>query len=726
MDVSRPPPHDADFLDSLNAQQRLAVCHNNGGALVLAGAGTGKTRVLTSRIAWLITARDCPPHAVLAVTFTNKAAKEMRGRIAALSPQAGDLMLGTFHGVCHRMLRIHSAAAGWDKNFQILDSSDQQTFLRRLLAANGADSAEFPPADVARFINAAKDRGWRAGNAAAGVSPHSREESLCELYAFYESACRRENKMDFAELLLSAIDLLRENKTLRTHYATRFRHILIDEFQDTSPLQYQWLRLLDSGNNDFFAVGDDDQSIYAFRGADPENMRRIQSDLRVREVIRLEQNYRSTGNILSAANALIAGNKNRLGKTLRTDSDDGARLQIVRAISDLDEAAAVARTIREAIENGARADEIAILYRANSQSRLLEQAMVKYGLPYRIYGGTRFFDRMEIKHALAYLRLAITNDRDALLRVINTPPRGIGAKTIETLAGDMFAALFASSAPKVRAFAALLNKLRALRESESLQKMARAAVQNSGLLDYYESNAQEERAENLREFVNAAAQFEKEFTGETEEDALSEFLANAALESGESQGENGEAVNLSTVHAAKGLEFAIVHIAGLEDGTFPHSHSLDAVAADAVEEERRLMYVAITRARRELFLHFADRRMVFGQTVVRPPSRFLNELPPATVAGNCTAPAGLSRPPFRSAPKNVAKSPVSAAPTQKTEIAESPKSPYRRGTIVRHQRHGDGVIINFEGGGKDLTIEVAFKTCKKKFNADIARLQIVR
>ncbi|MGI9296714.1 MAG: ATP-dependent helicase, partial [Gammaproteobacteria bacterium] len=437
----RPPRAMPGYLDSLNERQRRAVCHENGGALVLAGAGTGKTRVLTSRIAWLTGARGCSPREVLAVTFTNKAAKEMRRRVCELTPfPPGNFAPGTFHGVCHRMLRIHANAAGWDKNFQILDSSDQKTFVRRLLADDGIDAAEFPPAECVRYINAAKDRGLRPGDIS---EQYARGQAMREIYDRYENACRRENKMDFAELLLSAIDLLRGDGNLRAHYAARFRHILIDEFQDTSPLQYRWLRLLDSGENCFFAVGDDDQSIYAFRGADPENMRRVQSELRAREIIRLEQNYRSTGNILSAANTLISANKNRLGKTLFTDAGDGAPILLRRAAADLDEADDIAYAAKNEIADGARADEIAVLYRTNAQSRLLEEAMRKYALPYRIYGGTRFFDRLEIRHALAYLRLAVADDRDALLRVINTPPRGIGAKTIESLEahGDIFSAL---------------------------------------------------------------------------------------------------------------------------------------------------------------------------------------------------------------------------------------------------------------------------------------------
>lgn len=708
------------ILDSLNPRQQQAVCHNNGGLLVLAGAGTGKTRVLTSRIAWLMSENHCSARDILAVTFTNKAAKEMRQRVAAMMAfAASSLTLGTFHGICHRMLRRHADAAGWDKNFQILDSQDQKSFIRRLLAEADIDREEFPPGDCRNYINRAKENGLRAA-AAPADSPRAR--AMREIYALYEKFSRREHKLDFAELLLSALELLSTHDDLRQHYAARFRHILIDEFQDTNPLQYRWLKLLDGGDNDFFAVGDDDQSIYAFRGADPRNMQLLQHELRVREIIRLEHNYRSTGNILSAANTLIAVNKNRLGKNLITDSDAGAKIVIARAAGDLTEANDIARKIKNKIAANAEADEIAVLYRTNAQSRLLERALLEHGMPYRIYGGLRFFERQEIKHALAYLRLAITDDNDAVLRVINMPPRGIGAKTLAVLTAgnDIMAAVRAGNTAKTAAFGALVGNLRRLRENNAdLPTITRAAVEDSGLLAYYEARPQEiERAENLRELVNAASQYKRDDDSE-EEEPLLQFLANAALESGEAQNTATAtaikgAISLMTVHAAKGLEFSTVFVAGLEEGMFPYSLSLDSPDPAALEEERRLMYVAVTRARRELFLHFADSRMLYGQQKIRPPSRFLHELPASSIAADITPP----RRPTPAAPPRLPPPPLPAS------MPEVPGLLYRPGDTVRHARYGQGVVIRREGSGEKLKVEVTFKKIgSKTFLAAAAPLE---
>ncbi len=701
-----------DFLDSLrlNPSQRRAATHE-GGVLVLAGAGTGKTRVLTSRIGWLIKCRECPPRNILAVTFTNKAAKEMRGRVLDMvSFRTGELALGTFHGICHRMLRIHAAAAGLDKNFQIMDIQDQKSFIRRMLSNLGADAEEFPPADCMGYINAAKERGLRAADAPAH---YERARAMREIYGHYESMCRNENKLDFAELLLSAIDFLQNQKELREHYAARFRHVLIDEFQDTNMLQYRWLKLLDSGENLYFAVGDDDQSIYAFRGADPENMRRLRAELRADEIIRLEQNYRSTGNILGAANALIANNKNRIGKNLTTDGGAGTRLQTIPADSGNAEAESVAHIAANKIADGARADDIAVLYRTNAQSRLLEKSLIENGVAYRIYGGLRFFDRLEIKHALAYLRLAAADDLDSFLRVINTPPRGIGKRTLESLTaeGNVFAAVEKSGAPKVAVFREIMRGLRRLREDgASLEELARAAVEQSGLLAHYESRPEDAgRADNVREFVSAAGQFR----AEEGEEPVQAFLANAALESGEAQGGEGAAVNLMTIHAAKGLEFSTVFITGLEEGLFPSAQSLDAAAENAVEEERRLMYVAITRARKELFLCFAATRIIYGQTQIRPPSRFLDELPAAAI--DKPLPVAPSVAPF--AP------PYSSPPPRRQTAPPRGGEPYRPGDVVHHPKYGKGVVVSRQGKGEELKVEVAFKHVGiKTFLAAVAPL----
>ncbi|MGU9951459.1 MAG: ATP-dependent helicase [Gammaproteobacteria bacterium WSBS_2016_MAG_OTU1] len=720
----------SDILNSLNQRQQEAVCHEDGGLLVLAGAGTGKTRVLTSRIAWLIARGDCPPNAILAVTFTNKAAKEMRQRIFNITPPSDIApLVGTFHGICHRILRRHAAEANWDKNFQILDAQDQKSFIRRLLTNAHIDMEEYPLEDCRHYINNNKERGIRAADAI--VSRHNKEAHLREIYASYEVACRRENKMDFSELLLSCLDLLRNNASLKQHYATRFRHILIDEFQDTNSMQYEWLRLLDSGDNVFFAVGDDDQSIYAFRGAEPKHMRKIGHDLRASTIIRLEENYRSTGNILTAANGLIASNKERLGKKLFTSQESGAQICITASINDIQEADNITESIRDNIAAGSAATDIAVLYRTNAQSRLLEKSLIYHGMPYRIYGGMRFFDRQEVKHALAYMRLAAGDDLDALLRVINMPPRGIGKQTVTKLVSDSapFDAIQKTEQPKIAHFRALLNKLRQQRaDKASLATIAQTAIEDSGLLSYYESHRNElERAENLREFVSAAAQFQPDAEDSDEEELLA-FLANAVLESGEAQGSDKtavDAINLMTMHAAKGLEFSIVHVAGLEEGLFPSSQSLDS--SNAIEEERRLMYVAITRARRQLFLYYAHQRMVFGTTQMRPPSRFLNELPSEITE---YTQAYSSYAPKYSAPaaKDIYKSQTALADDSSYRHSDSSSgnSSYRPGASVDHKKYGIGVVLRCEGRGDKLKIEVAFKKIGvKTFNVKDAPIKLL-
>ena len=627
----------ADFLDSLNEQQRRAACYEGGGVLVLAGAGTGKTRVLTARIAWLIAHCDCLPRDILAVTFTKKAAEEMQTRVETLTSfRADDLTLGTFHRICHRMLRQHAEAAGWNKNFQILDLQGQKSFIRRLFRDAKINAKELQPAACADYINRWKERGVRADDV---PEPNGRNRLLLDVYTRYEKACKHENKLDFPELLLSSIKLLNNHKELRQQYASQFNHVLIDELQDVNSLQYCWLKLLDSGDNVFFAVGDDDQCIYAFRGADPQNMHRIQHDLRMKETIYLEQNYRSTNNILSAANRLIKTNHKRFKKNLFTNDSIGAPVNVHEAKSDIAEASAIAGVIADQIKGGVSPAEIAVLYRANMQSKLLEKAMIERSIPYQIYRKTKFFDRKEIKNALAYLQLVVIDDYEALMRVINMPPREIGPQTINALSsgGDIFGAIKKSTAPKVATFRVVLQQLRALRADSSLVEMARAAVETSGLLAYYESRAQErERAENLREFIRVAEQFTSD-----DEEPLAAFLGNITLESSESSGDVKEAVNLMTVHTAKGLEFSHVHIAGMEEGMFPHSLSLDSPNPNDLEEERRLMYVAVTRARKALFLYWANQRVVYGNIKTHLRSQFVDELQldkSAPLGANSTAP----------------------------------------------------------------------------------------
>ena len=760
----------SQLLSSLNPRQRDAVV-GSGGALVLAGAGTGKTRVLVGRLAWLLQNEIAQPRNILAVTFTNKSAREMRERVeVALNRPAGALLVGTFHAVCHRLLRVHYQDAKLPRDFQILDSQDQLSFIRRLLRELQVNEEEFPPAEVRGYINAAKESGLRAVAAAAAPAGHSRARHMAELYAKYEAVAQKEGRVDFAELLLAAAEMLRQNQTLRQHYAARFQHILVDEFQDTNRLQYDWLKLLDSGENNFFAVGDDDQSIYGFRGAEPGVMKKFCADFRAEKIVRLERNYRSTANILAAANELIARNSSRLGKTLQAASDaEGARVMILRAPRADDEATAIAEVIRKKRGDGANLNGVAALYRMNAQSRLLERKLTEAGIPYRIYGGLRFFERMEVKNALAYFRLAAGDDDDAFLRAANAPPRGIGPRTIADLraknAPSLCAAAWDSEVAKVAKFAALIRELRGIRESGGLAELARAVVEKSELLEYLESRPKErERADNLRELAAAAAEFEREHSdgggdGELETDAVLAFLANAALEAGGDRAEGGaaaEAVNLMTVHSAKGLEFDAVFVAGLEEGVFPHSRSLDSGGKSELEEERRLMYVAMTRARRELFLCFADERQLYGGISRNPPSRFLEEIPSERLAN----PEALLKPQWSPEPARAggrkwesgtrgmgfaerkekmkwdaqlaAESGMSGRAAaggagkraDRSGSGEDNKvGRLRPGRVVMHERYGRGVVTERTGSGASAEIKVAFKIAGiRAFKAALAKL----
>ena len=748
---------DADFA-ALNPRQQQAVAHRGGSVLILAGAGAGKTRVLTSRIAWLAARGECAPENILAVTFTNKAAGEMRARAAAtLGDDPRRLTLGTFHGVCHRLLRRHAARAGWDSNFVILDSQDQLSFVRRLLREAGW-SDEIDAVDARAFVNAHKEEAARAADLPPAAGP--RLQKLAQFYALYEEKSRAEAKVDFAELLLAGVELLRADGELRAHYARRFRHILIDEFQDTNRLQYDFLRLLDSGENAFFAVGDDDQSIYGFRGAQPENMRRFLRDYKVRDedVVRLEENYRSTNTILEAANALISKNRGRLGKNLRGQIGDGKPIAVRIFANGETEARAVAAEIAALRNGGARLSEIAVLYRLNAQSRQIEQQMAAAGLPYRVYGGLRFFDRAEIKRALAYMRLVAGDDDDAFLRAINYPPRGIGETRIGQLraraveAGGWGAAVAESTDPKVRRFASLLRELRQTRAA-GLEQIARACAEKSGLIAHYESRTvDKERADNLRELIGAAADFSRAPTADEEEeegDSLIRFLANAALESSLDQNADkdavngGGAVNLMTVHAAKGLEFERVYVVGFEQGIFPAARSISE-SPMAIEEERRLMYVAITRAKRELTLTRAKWRKLYGKSVPSLNSAFLKEIPselrafdPADETEIARADDGggdnWGRRPARDwrarrgddggAPKPQAGD---FAPPGRPATTDIHGKTLRIGEQARHRKYGVGVLVRLEGAGDSAQVSLAFKKHSiKTFNAKLVRLEKV-
>ncbi len=691
-----------NLLENLNPEQLAAVTLPDQSALILAGAGSGKTRVLTTRIAWLIQTGNVSPNGVLAVTFTNKAAREMLTRISAMLPiSTRGMWVGTFHGLCNRLLRAHHRDAGLPQLFQILDSQDQHAAVKRVLKTLSVDEERSPARDAQYFINAAKEEGRRARDLEIGDEITRR---YAEIYAAYDEQCQREGMVDFAELLLRSFELLSRNEILREHYQSRFRHILVDEFQDTNRLQYRWLKLLAGPKNLMFAVGDDDQSIYRFRGAHVGNMAEFERDFRVENVIRLEQNYRSHGLILAAANALIAHNRKRLGKNLWTSAGHGEPVRIYEAQSDGYEASWLAEEVQALKRAGLRLADIGVLYRSNAQSRIIEHALFSNGIPYRVYGGLRFFERMEIKHALAYLRLAANPDDDgAFLRVANFPARGIGARSLEALqdaakAGNASlykaaSGLSGKSAAAVAAFLRLVESLRAETQGLPLAETVEVMLEKSGLVAYYKAERDgADRVENLNELVNAAAAF----MNEGEEHDLPAFLAHAALESGENQAAEGtDALQLMTVHSAKGLEFHAVFITGLEEGLFPHEQSV--LEEDGLEEERRLMYVAITRARTRLYLSFAQTRMLHGQTRYNVASRFLDELPEEVVKR-------LTLRPGHARFDDVAWAPQPA----KAGKAKTPGHGFRIGQSVLHPKFGQGVIVNAEGSGSDARLQINF------------------
>ena len=713
-----------NLLQNLNEPQLAAVTLPNQSALILAGAGSGKTRVLTTRIAWLIQTGQVSPQGVLAVTFTNKAAKEMLTRLAAMLPiNVRGMWLGTFHGLCNRMLRAHHRDAGLPSTFQILDSADQLGAIKRLLKAGNVDDERYPPRNLQLFINNAKEAGLRAKEVEVNDDYNRR---FVELYALYDAQCNREGVVDFAELLLRCYELLDRNPVLREHYQARFRHILVDEFQDTNKLQYAWLKQLAGARNAVFAVGDDDQSIYAFRGANVGNMADFEREFRVRNLIKLEQNYRSVGHILNAANALIANNAKRLGKQLWTDAGEGEPVRIYEAQTDGYEAAWLVDEVKGLIAEGHARSEIAVLYRSNAQSRVLEHALFNAAIPYRVYGGLRFFERAEIKHALAYLRL-IENPADdtAFLRVVNFPPRGIGARTLEQLADaarpgnqSLYAAVGGMSGKggtNLAAFIKLIETLRFETAQLPLAEIVDAVIQRSGLIAHYQSEKEgQERIENLNELVNAAAAFVQEegygaeapgTQGEAEAaipSPLAGFLSHASLEAGDNQAQAGQdALQLMTVHAAKGLEFHAVFVTGLEEGLFPHENSLTEL--DGLEEERRLMYVAITRARRRLYVSFAQSRLLHGQTRYGLKSRFLAELPENAVKWlTPRVAAGGGR--FGAWHDTGQSAATASAPVARTASSHG----LRVGQAVRHARFGEGVVISLEGGGDDARAQVNF------------------
>jgi DNA helicase II / ATP-dependent DNA helicase PcrA len=709
-------------LEHLNPEQLAAVTLPDEHALILAGAGSGKTRVLTTRIAWLVKGGRVTPAGVLAVTFTNKAAREMLTRVTAMLPvNPRGMWMGTFHGLCNRMLRAHHRDAGLPQTFQILDSQDQLAVIKRLLKSMNVDEDRFPPRELQYFINGQKEEGVRAASVVAADDIARRQ---VELYAAYDEQCQREGVVDFPELLMRSFELLSRNEILRAHYSRRFQHILVDEFQDTNRLQYRWLKLIAGTSSFIFAVGDDDQSIYTFRGANVGNMADFERDFKVRKVVRLEQNYRSHGNILDAANALISNNRNRLGKNLWTAAGQGEPLRVFEGESDIDEARWLVEEVQALAREGTRLAQVAVLYRSNAQSRVIEHALFSQAIAYRVYGGLRFFERAEIKHALAYLRLIASPDDDnAFLRVANFPPRGVGARSIEQLqdaAKQAGASLYKSiqENSKAAGFRKLIEELKSETANLPLPEAVEHVVARSGLIEHYKTEREgADRIENLAELANAAVAFNDE-KRETESgeaiDPLTAFLTHAALEAGEHQaGEGQDALQLMSVHSAKGLEFDAVFLTGLEEGLFPHEQS--ANERDGLEEERRLAYVAITRARQRLYLSHAQTRMLHGQTRYNIPSRFLEEIP-----------EGLLKwlTPRFSRKKEFTWS------TSKKEDAMAFKKPrdtgsgFRIGQNVVHPKFGAGVIVDAEGQGGDARVQVNFgKQGVKWLAVAVAKLQ---
>jgi DNA helicase-2/ATP-dependent DNA helicase PcrA len=692
-------------LEHLNPEQLAAVTLPDEHALILAGAGSGKTRVLTTRIAWLIKGGRVAPSGILAVTFTNKAAREMLTRVAAMmTVNPRGMWIGTFHGLCNRMLRAHAREAGLPQAFQILDSQDQLVAIKRLLKAMNVDEERFPAREAQYFINDRKEEGMRARDVPP-VDENARR--FTELYAAYDEQCQREGVVDFPELLVRSYELLSRNEILREHYARRFRHILVDEFQDTNRLQYRWLKLFRSQDAKFFCVGDDDQSIYTFRGAHVGNMADFEREFRVARVIRLEQNYRSHGNILDAANALIANNRNRLGKNLWTSAGKGEPVRVFESESDADEARWIVEEVLALAREGTALSHMAVLYRSNAQSRVVEHALFSQGVPYRVYGGLRFFERAEIKHALAYLRLiASPNDDNAFLRVANFPPRGIGARSIEQLrdaAKQANASLMkVADGTKAAAFKKLIEDLRGQTEGLPLKEVVEAVIAKGGLVEHYRTEREgADRIENLEELVNAAAAFtEEERLSESGEaiDPLTAFLTHAALEAGEHQaGEGQDALQMMTVHSAKGLEFDVVFMSGLEEGLFPHEQSVSE--RDGLEEERRLAYVAITRARHRLYLSHAQTRMLHGQTRYNIPSRFLEEIPQQLL--KWLTPRFSRQKAFTADFSRQTKTPFPRSSVRDV-------GGFRIGQNVLHPKFGNGVIIDAEGQGTEARVQVNF------------------
>jgi DNA helicase-2/ATP-dependent DNA helicase PcrA len=717
------------ILNPLNDAQREAVTAPVGPVLVLAGAGSGKTRVLTHRVAWCVQAEGASPHSILAVTFTNKAAGEMRARIEQLLGLPGAaLWIGTFHGIAHRLLRLHWREADLPQTFQILDGDDQLRIIKKLIKSQGLDDTRWVPRDVQWFINSNKDEGQRPKHLKDGNDPTRRQ--LIKLYADYEESCQRSGVVDFAELLLRAFELWGNHPELLAHYRRRFRHVLVDEFQDTNAIQYAWTRLLVGSEGAPFVVGDDDQSIYRWRGARVENLQRFRSDFPQTRLYRLEQNYRSTATILDAANALIAHNNGRLGKNLWTSGDKGEPIRLYAAFNERDEAEFVMQRIREWVQRGGQRREVAVLYRSNAQSRVFEEVFMSARMPYRVYGGLRFFERAEIKDALAYLRLiANRHDDTSFERVVNLPTRGVGARSLEIVrehargAGcslwQAAAACIGSDALGTKAtgalhgFMQLIEWLAGETRAIALHEVVDKVIETSGLLEHYRKEKAERgeaKVDNLLELVSAARGFEPESVDSEAMTPLDAFLAHAVLESGEAQAAAWEdCVQMMTLHTAKGLEFPVVFMVGMEDGLFPHQRSINDI--DGLEEERRLCYVGATRAMRQLYITYAEQRRMHGIDSYGQVSRFVNEIPEALIEEvrpriRLQRPIGEVAGAGRTASANRL-----GGHAAREDLAPG----IRLGARVRHAKFGDGVVLNIEGQGPHARIQVNFENQGSKW-----------
>jgi DNA helicase-2/ATP-dependent DNA helicase PcrA len=715
-------------LDLLNPAQREAVVASGGHLLVLAGAGSGKTRVIVYRIAWLIAEQHVPAHAILAVTFTNKAAGEMRERLLdLLGREIEGMWVGTFHGLSHKFLRLHWQEASLPESFQVIDGDDQLQSIRRLFKTMGINEDRFEPKKIQSYINRKKDEGVRANQLPPAENPYEKVQQ--EIYAEYEKICEKNGLVDFAELLLRCYELLKNNAELFNHYRARFSHLLVDEFQDTNSIQYQWLSLLASPTSSVTVVGDDDQSIYGWRGAKIENIRRFEREFKGTRMVRLEQNYRSTSTILAAANALISYNPSRFGKTLWTDGIAGEPISLYAGFNEEDEALYVVREIRRWLDKGRRFDEIGLLYRSNAQSRVLEESLVRSGIPYRIYGGLRFFERAEIKDALAYLRLVVNlDDNAAFERVINVPPRGIGDRSLEKiqeLARECGVSYWhaAKEAMKrqlltgkiessLRGFIAIIQGLCDIVAEDSLSKIIQAVIHDSGLLRFFkeqEGEKAQNRAENLEELINAASDYELENPTQDELSPITAFLSYTSLEAGERKsGVEESAVQLMTLHSAKGLEFPLVFICGLEDGLFPHHFSRETPSA--LEEERRLCYVGVTRAREKLHLSYAEKRRIFGRDEERQPSRFIREIPENLIEET------KRKVVVRASAFNQSAFGSQSSMTSMAMGVESEHG-YRLGQRVLHPKFGEGNVLDHEGSGERTRIHVKFDNYGSKWLA---------